>query len=59
MVASANDSMPHTQLPDMKAALDAQGVVTYQSVILNGSGHAFDNWPTVKNDVLAFLAANL
>jgi acetyl esterase/lipase len=71
LIASANDPMPHTQLPDMVAALRAAGVTVttypvqshYQQLIIPGDLHEFAYWstpdPTVKNATIAFLNAAL
>ena len=37
--------------------LDALGLTNYQAVTVLGNEHAFDNWPVVKEQALAFLAA--
>ena len=71
MVASVDDPMPHTQLPDMVAALEAGGnVVTtypatsrYQELVIPGDLHEFAYWDfpdsTVKDAAIAFLNASL
>ncbi len=71
MVASVNDPMPHTQLPDMVAALEAGGntVTTYptlsryEQLVIPGDLHEFAYWSvpddTVKNASIAFLNASL
>ena len=59
LVNSAHDSMPFSQLADMTAALDSLGVTNYQSMSLPGNAHAFANWPEIKNQAIAFLAAGL
>ncbi|HEY3663587.1 MAG TPA: hypothetical protein VGL24_10575, partial [Chthoniobacterales bacterium] len=37
--------------------LDAIGVTNYQAVTLPGWAHAFANWPAIKDQAIAFLAA--
>ncbi len=71
LVASVNDPMPHTQLPDMVGALQAGGnIVTtypvlsrYEQLIIPGDLHEFAYWDypdaTVKNASIAFLNAAL
>ena len=56
MVNSTEDSMPHSQLGDMIAHLDALGVVNYQTVTLAGDIHSFDSWPSVKDQAMTFIA---
>ena len=56
LIDSEYDNMPASQLPDMANALDAAGVSNYQALTLPGIGHSFSNWPSVKNEALAFLA---
>jgi acetyl esterase/lipase len=57
LVNSLNESMPYSQLSDMVQHLDAVGVTNYQVTALNGGNHSFGNWPTVKEQALAFIAA--
>ncbi len=57
LVHSENDSMPFSQQGDLTSALDALGVTNYQAVTLPGYAHAFANWPVIKTDSIAFLAA--
>ncbi len=57
LVHSENDSMPFSQQGDMTSALDALGVTNYQAVTLPGFAHAFANWPVIKEESIAFLAA--
>lgn len=57
LVHSEDDPMPFSQQGDMTAALDALGVTNYQAVTFPGWAHAFANWPAVKDDAIAFLAA--
>lgn len=57
LVQSEGDPMPYRQQGDMTAALDALGVTNYQAVTLPGYDHAFSNWPAIKDEALAFLAA--
>ena len=57
LVNSEYDAMPFPQLGDMTRALDAAGVTNYQALTLSGSGHSFENWPSIKDQALAFLAA--
>lgn len=71
LVASENDPTPHTQLPDMVAALQSAGlaVTTYpeqsrdQQLTIPGELHEFAFWrvpdDTVKNAAIAFLNAAL
>ncbi len=71
LVASASDPTPHTQMPDMVAALQAAGlaVTTYpvqsrdQQLTIPGDLHEFAYWSvpddTVKNATIAFLNAAL
>jgi acetyl esterase/lipase len=71
MVASVDDPMPHTQLPDMVAALQAGGntVTTYptlsryEQLVIPGDLHEFAYWSvpddTVKNASIAFLNASI
>jgi len=49
--------MPFSQLADMTTKLDALGLTNYQSVTLPGNAHAFANWPVIKDQAIAFLAA--
>jgi len=56
LVASADDTMPLQQLPDMVAKLNATGVINYQQLTIAGSQHAFEYWGTVKESAEAFLA---
>jgi acetyl esterase/lipase len=56
MVNTLEDPMPYSQLADMIMHLDALGVTNYQVLTLPGGGHAFENWSTVKDQALGFLA---
>lgn len=57
LVHTEQDSMPFSQQADMTTALDAIGVTNYQAVTLPGFAHAFANWPVIKGEAIAFLAA--
>ncbi len=50
--------MPINQYCNLKAKLDSLGV-TYQSLLLDDGGHAFDYWNQVRAGVYTFLAAHL
>jgi len=56
MINSLEDSMPYSQLGDMIAHLDSLGVTNYQALSLLGGAHAWANWPSVKDQVLTFIA---
>ena len=56
MINSLEDSMPYSQLGDMIAHLDSLGVTNYQAFSLLGGSHAWANWPSVKDQVLTFIA---
>ena len=57
LIHSEQDSMPFSQLGDMTAQLDRQGITNYQTIILPGDLHAFDYWSTIKEQAIAFLNA--
>lgn len=57
LVHSEADPMPFSQQADMTNALDALGVTNYQALTLPGWAHAFANWPVIKDQAIAFLAA--
>jgi acetyl esterase/lipase len=57
IVFSINDEMPYTQLGDFTSALNSAGVTNYEQTTLGGSGHAWDNWASVKTSAIAFLNA--
>jgi acetyl esterase/lipase len=57
LINTAQDPMPFPQLADMTSKLDSLGVTSYRALTLPGSEHAFDYWPTVKDEAIAFLAA--
>ncbi|MEO5718554.1 MAG: alpha/beta hydrolase fold domain-containing protein [Chthoniobacterales bacterium] len=57
LVHSEQDPMPFSQQGDMTSRLDAVGVTNYQAVTLPGWAHAFANWPAIKDQSIAFLAA--
>ncbi len=66
IVETNNDPMPPPQFDAMIAAFKAHGVTNYQTKIIgeaNGrdgfTRHAFEYWPTVKDDAIAFLKAHL
>ncbi|MEO7724053.1 MAG: alpha/beta hydrolase [Chthoniobacterales bacterium] len=56
MVNSISDPMPYSQMGDMIEHLDALGVTNYQAISFPGGTHAFANWPSVKEQALAFIA---
>lgn len=56
MVNSISDPMPYSQMGDMIEHLDALGVTNYQAITFPGGTHAFANWPSVKEQALAFIA---
>ena len=53
MIASAGDSMPPRQMPDMVAQLDAAGVTNYQQLLISGSLHGFQYWSQIDVDGVA------
>jgi acetyl esterase/lipase len=67
LIATEDDPMPHTQLPDMVAALRAHGIAVttypaasrFQQLILPGDLHEFAYWiepdASVKNAAIEFL----
>ncbi|MDQ3199323.1 MAG: alpha/beta hydrolase [Verrucomicrobiota bacterium] len=54
---SIEDSMPYSQLADLIQHFDALGVTNYQVASYAGSNHSFANWPSAKQQALAFFAA--
>lgn len=59
LVDSEGDLMPAVQLDDMVAHLNGSGARDYMALTLPGRLHSFANWSQIKDDALAFLAANL
>lgn len=59
LIDSAGDMMPAAQLDDMAAHLASSGARNYTAMTIPGNFHSFANWLQVKNDILAFLGANL
>jgi acetyl esterase/lipase len=57
LVDSVGDLMPAVQLDDMVAHLRASGARNYEAMSIPGNLHSFANWPQIKNEALAFLAA--
>ncbi len=59
LVQSDAESMPLPQMPALATALDAVGATNYVTILIPGGRHAWGNWPTVKDQALAFIDAVL
>ncbi|MEO5718010.1 MAG: alpha/beta hydrolase [Chthoniobacterales bacterium] len=59
LVDSEGDLMPAAQLDDMVTHLGTSRARDYTALTIPGKLHSFANWPQIKNDALAFLAARL
>ena len=62
MVTSTNDNTPVDQVDDMVAALNAVGALNFQTKVLTGNIHSWEQWPliysgseTVGQHALAFI----